>query len=91
MLFTLEIYKMDRRTKEGQRLVGKYDYDRKDKKSMEREISALYPTYKKKDGYIFNVIETTVKRTNLIGGAEFEERYDTPYFCSPSSESFWSM
>jgi hypothetical protein len=91
MLFTLEIYKMDRRTKEGQRLVGKYDYDRKDMATMKREVSALYPTYKKKDGYIFNVVETMVKRTNLMGGAEFEERYDTPYFCSPSSESFWSM
>ena len=30
-MFTLEIYKMDRRTREGQRLVGKYDYDRKDR------------------------------------------------------------
>ena len=33
-MFTLEIYKMDRRTREGQRLVGKYDYDRKDQAAM---------------------------------------------------------
>tara|TARA_R110000868_G_scaffold212573_2_gene462453 strand:- start:427 stop:702 length:276 start_codon:yes stop_codon:yes gene_type:complete len=91
MMFTLEIYKMDRRTKEGQRLVGKYDYDRKDREAMEREIAELYPTYKKKDGYLFYVHETYVTRTNLMGGAEFQERYDTPYFCSPSSESYWSM
>jgi hypothetical protein len=26
-----------------------------------------------------------------MGGAEFKERYDTPYYCSPSSESYWSM
>ena len=58
MKFTLEIYKMDRRTKEGQRLVGKYDYDRADKAAMEREIAALFPTYRKRDGYIFNVVET---------------------------------
>jgi len=57
MMYTLEIYKMDRRTKEGMRLVGKYDYDRKDRASMEREIGSLYPTYKKADGYIFNVVE----------------------------------
>jgi hypothetical protein len=90
MLFTLEIYKMDRRTKEGQRLVGKYDYERKDMASMEREIAELFPTYKKSDGYLFRVVETMVTRRNLMGGAEFQERYDTPYYCSPSSETYWS-
>jgi len=24
-------------------------------------------------------------------GAEFQERYDTPYYCSPSSETYYSM
>jgi len=91
MMYTLEIYKMDRRTKEGQRLVGKYDYDRKSKEDMEREISALYPTYKKRDGYLFNVVETYVTKQNLMGGKEFTERYDTPHYCSPASESYWSM
>jgi hypothetical protein len=90
-MYTLEIYKTDKRTKEGRRLVGKYDYDRKDKESMEREISALYPTYRKQDGYIFNVVETYVTKTNMMSGKEFQERYDTSYFCSPSSESYWSM
>jgi hypothetical protein len=27
----------------------------------------------------------------MMGGAEFKERYDTPYYCSPSSETYWSM
>ena len=61
------------------------------KEDMEREISALYPTYKKRDGYLFNVVETYVTKTNLMGGKEFTERYDTPYSCSPASESYWSM
>lgn len=91
MLFTIEIYKMDRRTKEGQRLVGKYDFDRRDRAAMEREVAALYPTYKKSDGYIFNIVETMVTRTNAVSGKTFQERYDTPYYCSPSSESYWSM
>jgi hypothetical protein len=91
MLFTLEIYKMDRRTKEGQRLVGKYEYDRKDRAAMDREIEALYPTYKKRDGYIFNVVETYVTRKNMMSGQEYQERYDTPWFASPSSETYWSM
>ena len=91
MMYTLEIYKLDKRTKEGKRLVGKYDYDRKDVASMEREVAALHPTYKAKDGYEFNIVETYVTRTNMMSGKTFQERYDTPYFCSASSESYWSM
>ena len=91
MLYTIEIYKTDKRTKEGQRLIGKYDYDRKDRASMEREVSELYPTYKAADGYKFNIVETLVTKRNVLSGKEFQERYDTPYYCSPSSESYWSM
>ncbi len=32
-----------------------------------------------------------VTRTNIMTGQEFEEDVNTPYFCSPSSESYWSM
>jgi hypothetical protein len=90
MKFTLEIYKMDRRVKEGQRLVGKYDYDRADKAAMEREIAELFPTYRKRDGYIFNVVETYREVTNMITGKTILERYDTPFACSVGSESYWS-
>jgi hypothetical protein len=30
-----------------------------------------------------------VTRKNAMTGAEFQERADTPYFCSPSSETYW--
>lgn len=90
MKFTLEIYKMDRRVKEGQRLVGKYDYDRADKAAMEREVAALFPTYRKRDGYIFNVVETYREVTNMMTGKTILERYDTPFACSVGSESYWS-
>ena len=89
MKFTLEIYKMDRRTKEGQRLVGKYDYDRADKAAMEREIAALFPTYRKRDGYIFNVVETYREVTNMMTGKTILERYDTPFACSVASDNYW--
>ena len=91
MLYTIEIYKQDKRTKAGERLVGKYDYDRKDLASMEREVAALFPIYKKSDGYRFNIVETMVTKRNALNGKEFQERYDTPYYCSPSSETYWSM
>ena len=90
MKFTLEIYKMDRRVKEGQRLVGKYDYDREDRAAMEREIAELFPTYRKSDGYIFNVVETYREVTNMMTGKTMFERYDTPYACSVGSEAYWS-
>lgn len=32
-----------------------------------------------------------VTRVNNMTGAEFQERADTPYYCSPSSETYWSM
>ena len=32
-----------------------------------------------------------VVRTNLMTGQEYQEDVNTPNFCSPSSESFWSM
>lgn len=36
------------------------------------------------------VIKTMVSRKNYMTGEYFEERWDTPFFASASSESFWS-
>jgi hypothetical protein len=32
-----------------------------------------------------------VTRKNLMSGIEYQEDVNTPYFCSPSSETYWSM
>jgi hypothetical protein len=32
-----------------------------------------------------------VTRINLMSGLPFEEAEDTPNFCSPASEAYWSM
>jgi len=32
-----------------------------------------------------------VTRKNLMSGIEFQEDVNTPYYCSPSSETYWSM
>ena len=84
--FTVEIHKADKRVKGGQRLVDKIDFA----PSTQAYISTVVKRYIK-DGYIAQAFETYVVKKNLIGGKEFSERYDTPSFCSPSSESFWSM
>ena len=36
-------------------------------------------------------LPTKVERTNIMTGKKFMEDVDTPYFCSPSSETYWSM
>ena len=84
MEYTVEVYKLDRRTKEGRRLVRKVDLTDVTLDQVER----MYPVQPK---YVREIHETYVTRRNLMGGAEFKERYDTPYYCSPSSESYWSM
>jgi hypothetical protein len=84
--YTLEIYKADRRTKEGRRLYAKQDFE----PVTEAYINAV-AEQKRKLGFIVEVFETFVTKTNLMGGKKFQERYDTPYYCSPSSESYWSM
>lgn len=84
--YTLEIYKTDRRVKAGRRLYAKQDFAPSTKDYINTVAEA-----KRKLGFTVEVFETYVTKQNLIGGKSFRERYDTPYFCSPSSESYWSM
>jgi hypothetical protein len=84
--YTLEIYKADRRVKEGQRLVETCDFDPVTRDYIDTVVEA-----KQDQGFIVKLHETFVTRTNLMGGKEYQERYDTPRFCSPSSEAYWSM
>jgi hypothetical protein len=87
-MFTVEIYKADKRKKTGERQVLKQDYDTTNRSMLEHTVKN---TWLKRDGYRYEIHETYVTRKNLMGGAEFKERYDTPYYCSPSSETYWSM
>lgn len=36
-------------------------------------------------------IERMVKRVNMMSGKEYYESVNTPNYCSPSSEAYWSM
>ncbi len=83
--YTLEIYKADKRTKEGRRLYAKQDFA-----PSTKDYISVVAEQKRKLGFIVEVFETYKTRKNVMTGIEFQERYDTPYFCSPSSESFWS-
>jgi hypothetical protein len=84
--YTLELYKTDRRTKEGRRLVEVKDIA----ESTRAHIESIADSLRKLD-FIVEVFETYVTKKNLMTGQEFQERYDRPYYCSPSSETYWSM
>lgn len=84
MDYTVEMYRIDKRCKDGKKLVYKQDYTDVDYAQIER----MYP---RRPRYIVMIHETYVTKKNLMGGGEFRERYDTPHYCSPASESYWSM
>lgn len=92
--YTVELYKQDRRIKKDER----YGRNKKGLRFVEvfefncsrGHVEIMADSYRK-DGFVVRVYETFVTRKNLISGQEFQERYDTPYYCSPSSESYWSM
>jgi hypothetical protein len=93
--YTVVVYKADRRikkderygrNKKGLRFVSERDFAPSTKDYINTVANA-----DRRAGYIVEVFETYVTRKNLLLGNEYQERYDTPSFCSPSSESFWSM
>lgn len=84
MDYTVELYRLDRRCKEGKKLALKVDLENVTLDQVER----MYPV---RPGYVREIHETYVTRKNMMSGAEYQERYDTPWFCSPSSETYWSM
>ena len=83
MDYTVEIYKLDRRRKDGMYLVKKVDY-------TDTELDAVEKIYPVQKGWIRFIKETWVERRNLMTGLYYKERYDTPIYCSPSSETYWS-
>jgi hypothetical protein len=87
-MYTVEIYKRDARTKKGERLVSKTDYETDNLSMLEHTVKH---TWRASQGFRYEIHVTMVEKTNMMGGAKFMERYDTPYYCSPASESYWSM
>ena len=86
MNYTVEIYRMDRRYHKGERLVQKVDVKAESKEKLMQD----YRKVTKSDKFRIAIHETYVTKRNLMSGVEFQERYDTPYYCSPSSEAYWS-
>ena len=93
--YTVELYRADKRIKKDERYgrnkAGLRFVEVKDFAPVTKDYIASVVDNFRKVGFVVEVFETYVTRKNLVGGKEFQERYDTPYFCSPSSESYWSM
>ena len=85
-MYTVEIYKADKRKKSGERLIAKNDYDTENLSMLEQTVHCTM-----QEGERYEIHETFVAKRNAMNGQEFQERYDTPYYCSPSSETYWSM
>ena len=81
--YTVEVYKLDKRVKDGKKLVAKMDYYCED-------LAVIENDWPRGPRYIVMIHETYVERRNFMTGEVYKERYDTPYTCSPSSETYWS-
>ena len=86
--YTLEVYKSDKRTKSGERLFQVTDMiaTGSPRSAVVQHWATVYPA----PTYRTEVHDTYVTKKNLMNGEEFQERYDTPYYLSVSSETYWS-
>jgi hypothetical protein len=90
--WTVTVYKRDRRTRAGERLVSRYPFKGMDQDTVARELHELaQQLYPQRDGWRFEVTPATKTVKNLISGAAVEIAYDTPRCCDPSSELYWTM
>lgn len=88
--YTFSIYKNDKRTKTGCKLIKTmHDIECDDTKldKILHELTFTYPTHKHQVEYRPSM--KTVK--NLMTGLMISIPYDTPRSCDPSSELYWSM
>ena len=91
MDFRLKVYKADKRTKTGERLVNTYDYRDTNLGWMKAEISDLKnKLYPENAGWRLEFYESTTTVKNLMTGADVVVDVDTPWSCRPDSESYWS-
>ena len=86
-LVTVEVYKEDKRTRKGEKLVSKEDIELNEVLTRELLSDNVESWIGKKCR--FEIHDTYVEKTNIMSKQNFWERYDRPYHCSPSSETYW--
>ena len=86
-MYTVIVFRFDKRTKTGEREVLRKDYDTDNLSMLEHTVRHTWVPSK----FRTEIHKTYVERVNMMSGRTYTERFDTPRFCSPSSESYWSM
>jgi hypothetical protein len=88
---TMYIYKADKRTKSGERLVSTTVWRNRDEAEMKREVRELqYELYPTRLGFRIEFFPTMKTVKNLMTGKDVQIDRDTPWCCNPASESYWS-
>jgi hypothetical protein len=89
---TVYIYKADRRTKSGERLVSTTVWRNRDAAELIREVRDLqYVLWPVRNGFSIEFHPTMVTVKNLMTGVDIQIDRDTPWSCNPASESYWTM
>lgn len=89
--WTVYIYKTDRRTKSGERIVSTTVWQNRDAAEMQREVRELqYELWPVSKGFRIEFLPKMVTVRNLMTGADVQIDRDTPWCCNPASESYWS-
>lgn len=88
--YTLLVFKRDGRAKTGELKIGQYEYCNQSLKWMQEEVASLHLRLYPQDKYRIELHETFVERKNALTGETFIERFDTPFHCSPRSESYFA-
>jgi hypothetical protein len=89
--YTMYIYKLDKRTKSGERLVSTTVWTGRTEAGMKRECTELFYLYPAKQGYRFEYHPKMKTVKNLMTGKDIQIDRDTPWCCNPASKSYWSM
>ena len=84
-MYTIEIYRRDARKKAGERLLSKEDLTVTSVEGATRYANKVMGPKDRVEVHQTMV----VKKSAMAPFKQFEERYDTPYYCSPSSETYW--
>ena len=85
MEYTIEIYRADKRTKAGKKLVEVLDVV-----GTEEEAASIACDKITDEKMTFVIHETYRTVRNLMSGTEVKLRYDAPCYCSVASESYWT-
>ena len=90
--WTMYIWKLDRRTKRGERLYSTTVWRDRDAATIDREVQELFLIgLYTVDKFRVEVVPTTKTVRNLMSGELVEIAHDTPRSCDPSSELYWTM